>query len=99
MALIGSRDSVIAITRQHRYLLLTAAVMTYLLITTGGIVCVTESGLGCPDWPGCYGRILPPKRMDAIIEYTHRLVAALTSPVIIAAAIVGWRSRSIQSRG
>jgi cytochrome c oxidase assembly protein subunit 15 len=71
--------------------------MTYLVITMGGIVCVTESGLGCPDWPWCYGQIIPPMRMDAIIEYMHRLIAALTSPFIIAAAIVGWwKSRSIR---
>ncbi len=71
--------------------------MTYLLITMGGIVCVTESGRGCPDWPGCYGKIFPPLKMDAIIEYTHRLVAALTTPFVVAAAVVGWRRyRSIR---
>jgi heme A synthase len=81
--------------KRHRYLLLTA--MTYLIITMGGIVCSTESGRGCPDWPGCYGRIVPMMRMDSLIEYTHRLVAALTSPFIMAAAIVGWRqSRDIR---
>ena len=64
--------------------------MTYLLITMGGIVCVTGSGRACPDWPGCYGRIVPLMRTDAVIEYLHRLVAALTSPFIIAAAVVGW---------
>lgn len=80
-----------SITRSHRNLLLTAAVMTYLLVTMGGIVCVTESTLGCPDWPGCFGQIVPPLQINAIIEYTHRFVAALTTPLIIAAAVVGWR--------
>src|SRR5690606_28398633 len=65
--------------------------MTSLLVTLGGTVCATESGTGCPDWPGCYGRILPPPQINAVIEYTHRLVAALTSPLIIAAAVVRWR--------
>jgi cytochrome c oxidase assembly protein subunit 15 len=71
--------------------------LTCLLITLGGIVCVTGSAEGCPDWPGCYGRIVPPPQINAIIEYTHRFVAALTSPFILAAAIVSWRrARSIR---
>jgi cytochrome c oxidase assembly protein subunit 15 len=85
------------VSKRHCYLLLTATLMTYLLITMGGIVCITESGRGCPDWPGCYGRIVPMMRMDSVIEYMHRLVAALTSPFILAAAIVGRRqSRDIR---
>src|SRR5512143_2372767 len=86
------------ITRSHRILLLTATVMTYLLVTMGGIVCTTRSTLGCPDWPGCFGQFVPPTQSNnAIIEYTHRFIAALTTPLIIAAAVVGWRrARSIR---
>ena len=87
----GSTTGENSISKRHCYLLLVATTMTYLIITMGGIVCATESGRGCPDWPGCYGRIVPLMRMDSVIEYMHRLVAALTSPFIIAAAIVGWR--------
>ncbi|MFP3855250.1 MAG: heme o synthase [Anaerolineales bacterium] len=67
-----------------------AAVMTFFLIIIGGIVRVTGSGLGCPDWPLCYGRIIPPLEFEAIIEYTHRLVASLTSPLILATAVMAW---------
>ncbi len=74
-----------------RYLALAAALATYLLIVIGGIVRVTGSGLGCPDWPTCYGSWIPPLRADALIEYSHRLVAALTTPIILAAAYVAWR--------
>jgi cytochrome c oxidase assembly protein subunit 15 len=71
--------------------------MTTLLIALGGIVCATESGAGCPDWPGCYGRIVPPPQINAVIEYTHRVVAGLTTPLILAAAWVSWR-RSVTIR-
>jgi cytochrome c oxidase assembly protein subunit 15 len=87
----------VQITRGHYTLLIVASALTCLLITLGGIVCVTGSAAGCPDWPGCYGRIVPPPQVNAIIEYLHRFTAALTSPAILAAAIVGWRrTRSIR---
>ncbi len=85
------------VTRRQCYLFATAAVITHLLVTMGGIVCVTGSGRACPDWPGCFGRVIPPMRLDAIIEYTHRLLAALAAPFIFAAAIVGrWKFNSIR---
>ena len=84
------------VTRGYCVLLSTASAVTYLLIVMGGVVCMTGSGLGCPDWPMCYGKILPPVNMGAIIETTHRFLAALTSPIIVAAAVMGWRKhRSI----
>jgi len=84
---VTKRDS----ANNFRYLALAAALATYLLIVIGGIVRVTGSGLGCPDWPTCYGAWIPPLRADALIEYSHRLVAALTTPIILAAAYVAWR--------
>jgi protoheme IX farnesyltransferase len=76
--------------RNFRWLALVAAVMTFLLIVVGGIVRVTGSGLGCPDWPLCYGQIIPPLQFASLIEYSHRLTASLTSPLIVATTIVAW---------
>jgi heme A synthase len=81
----------ITIPRWYFALLSVCAVMTYLLIVMGGVVCMTGSGLGCPDWPTCYGRLLPPPDLAAIIEMTHRFFAVTTTPLLVAVAVVGWR--------
>ncbi|MGD9144175.1 MAG: protoheme IX farnesyltransferase, partial [Anaerolineae bacterium] len=52
---------------------------------------MTGASRGCPDWPGCYGQLVPPMRLDSILEYAHRVMAALTSLFIVASAIAGWR--------
>jgi cytochrome c oxidase assembly protein subunit 15 len=88
---VSSEVSSSRISRGHRNLLLVATVFTALLVTMGAVVCATESGAACPDWPGCFGRAIPPPQIHSIIEYTHRFIAALTTPLIIAAAVVGWR--------
>ena len=45
-----------------------AILVTFILITMGGVVRVTESGLGCPDWPLCYGEIIPPMEFLSLIH-------------------------------
>lgn len=80
-------------TGKYRNLLLAASGLTFLLIVLGGTVCMTDSTLGCPDWPGCFGQIIPPLQVNAIIEYTHRFVAALAGASIIASTFVTLRQR------
>ena len=65
------------------------AISVFILVIIGGVVRVTESGLGCPDWPLCYGKVLPPLEFTAIIEYTHRFVASvIVGPLVLVTAVV-----------
>ena len=73
-----------------RRLFLLAAIFAYLQIALGGVVRVSGSGLGCPDWPLCHGRPYPPANVNSIIEYSHRTVGAITGVLIIAAVVAAW---------
>ena len=64
-------------------------IFVFVLVIIGGVVRVTGSGLGCPDWPLCYGKVLPPLEYTAVIEYTHRFVASvIVGPLVLVTAIV-----------
>ena len=76
--------------RGFRALSVATALVTYALVVLGGVVRVSGSGLGCPDWPLCHGRVLPPLDLHAIIEYSHRTTASLTSVLVVATAVVAW---------
>jgi heme o synthase len=66
-----------------------AAVATFVLIAVGGLVRATDSGLGCPDWPLCFGDWLPPAELHAWIEHSHRLTAAVfVGPLVGAVALI-----------
>ncbi|CAK0761125.1 cytochrome c oxidase assembly protein subunit 15 [Gammaproteobacteria bacterium] len=45
-----------------------AALLTFVVITFGAYVRLSDAGLGCPDWPGCYGRLAVPESREAIAE-------------------------------
>jgi heme A synthase len=82
----------------YRRLVLATIAATFLLIIIGGIVRVSDSGLGCGPansgfhgWPFCNGALIPGLDINTIIEYSHRTVAGIVGLMMIALAVLAWR--------
>lgn len=72
---------------------------TLALIVVGGVVRVSDSGLGCgpagaglKGWPFCGGRVVPSVDANMIVEYTHRALASAVGLMLIALVFVAWRN-------
>lgn len=79
---------------------------TYLLILVGGLVRASGAGLGCPDWPRCFGSWIPPSSASDLppqfdpslfnpvlmwTEYLNRLLGVTVGILILATVIAAWR--------
>lgn len=76
-----------------RRLALASTLATLALVTLGGLVRATKSGLGCgTDWPHCSGKLLPALENRAVaIEFSHRVAASIVVVLLGALAVVAWR--------
>jgi cytochrome c oxidase assembly protein subunit 15 len=66
------------------------------LVAIGGATRVMEAGLACPDWPLCYGVLLPGRQMNlqVFLEWFHRLDAFVVGVALLVLASVGvWKRR------
>jgi protoheme IX farnesyltransferase len=77
----------------HRFAVATA-VATYLLILIGGLVHGTGSSLACPDWPTCYGSLMPKMEGGVLVEHSHRLAAGTVVILTLALATMLSMSRA-----
>ncbi|MFN2452018.1 MAG: heme A synthase [Candidatus Dormibacteria bacterium] len=86
--------------RAFRGLSVVTVAVTYLLIVWGGVVRVSGSGLGCgtrDDWPLCHGGLLPPLEQTALIEFTHRWLAAMSTALVLGLGVYAFaRYRSLR---
>ncbi|MEL6500472.1 MAG: heme A synthase [Cyanobacteria bacterium J06631_6] len=72
------------------------AIATLLLMAVGSATRVMNAGLACPDWPLCYGQLVPTRQMNlqVFLEWFHRLDAALIGLSAIALSALSWWFRA-----
>jgi heme A synthase len=88
-----------------RRLALGTAAATFLLIVLGGVVRVSDSGLGCGPggsgvhgWPLCRGDVIPGFSLHTGIEYAHRAMASIVVVEMLALAVLAWRRHRAHRR-
>jgi heme A synthase len=81
-----------------RRLVLATGIATFVLIILGGVVRVSDSGLGCGPagsgfhgWPFCNGDVVPGVDLNSIIEYAHRVLAIIVGFMIVGLFVMAWR--------
>lgn len=83
----------------YRALAIAAVLLGFIVVVMGAYVRLSDAGLGCPDWPFCYGRPLPAEIADqhalakAWKEMGHRYLAGTLGIAIVLLALGAWRRR------
>ena len=87
-------------------------ILTLIVIVLGAYVRLSDAGLGCPDWPGCYGSILVPDQVEpdnehlevrplehakAWKEMIHRYAASTLGFLILVMAFMSWFKSSLSN--
>lgn len=91
---LKSTSESLVLARRYVFVL---AIATFFLMALGSATRVMNAGLSCPDWPLCFGEILPADQMNlqVFLEWFHRVVASTVG--LLTAAFVGmtWWYRSL----
>src|SRR4051812_10949371 len=74
-------------------LAIATATATFLLILIGGLVHGTGSSLACPDWPTCYGTMMPKMEGGVLVEHSHRLAAGTGMILTLVVTIAMFASK------
>ncbi|MEX0993235.1 MAG: COX15/CtaA family protein [Solirubrobacterales bacterium] len=91
------------IPRLFRNLAYATTALTFVLMIVGGVVRISDSGLGCgpagsgtDGWPLCGGRLIPGVDTNMLVEYGHRALAGITTVLLVSLVVMSvlyFRSR------
>ncbi|HEY2311894.1 MAG TPA: COX15/CtaA family protein [Gaiellaceae bacterium] len=76
-----------------------AVAVLILIVATGATVRLTGSGLGCPEWPTCTTKHALPQSYHSDIEFSNRLVSAITVFTTLGLAVAAWLTKGLSRRG
>ena len=71
-------------------------VLTTALIVLGAMVRAHGAGLACPDWPLCFGQLVPEFNLRVAFEYSHRVVAGCVSLIFLGLSVTLLRSPALR---
>jgi len=85
--------------KELKITLITIAVATFFLVSLGSFVRATGAGLSCPDWPLCFGRVVPHTFDNGVFqEWAHRGLALIVSLGTVYFAFSVYPQRSSQRK-
>ncbi|CAN5593124.1 COX15/CtaA family protein [soil metagenome] len=83
--------------RRFQNFLSVLAVLIFGLMALGAGVRTMNAGLSCPDWPLCFGKVIPDFHPAVWFEFVHRAYAGVVGLGYVAALVIAWRSKIVPS--
>jgi cytochrome c oxidase assembly protein subunit 15 len=90
---MSMRERLAVTPRQFRIMAWSTLVALTLIVVSGAAVRLTDSGLGCANWPKCGGTPLPPVSSHALIEFGNRAVSAVVGVITVVTAVLAFTRR------
>ncbi len=81
--------------RKFQNYLSVLAVLILGLMALGAGVRTMNAGLACPDWPLCFGKVIPDFHIGVWFEFVHRAYAGVVGLIFAGALFIAWRSKSV----
>lgn len=86
-------DRLVVTPAQYRRVAYATLAALTLIVLSGAAVRLTDSGLGCANWPKCGGTPLPPLSSHALIEFGNRAVSGIVGAITVVAAVLAFTRR------